>query len=65
MPEWTTVNIDKPVAKRLRKLAIDAEQDIREAATEAVEAGIPILRERLSRRNNTTTPQQTPVLNKP
>jgi hypothetical protein len=56
MTEWTTVNLEKPTANRLRKSAIDFEQDIREHATLVVEEGLKVLR---SRRHNNTNPQKT------
>jgi hypothetical protein len=64
--EYTTVQVEKAAAKNLRKAAIDAEQDIRDIATRAIQKGLPLVRDeiRSSQRNNTITPQQTPALNK-
>ncbi len=57
MTEWTTIQIEKPTANKLRKAAIDLGEDIRDVGTKAIQKGLAAVRdESLSRRDNTTTP---------
>jgi hypothetical protein len=58
MSEYTTIQVEKPTANKLRKAAIDTGDEIRELATRVIEKGLRAVRDenRTSDRNNTTTP---------